>query len=409
MRRSTGSFSLRQLGPGLLFAGAAIGVSHLVQSTRAGADYGFGLVWALLLIHLIKYPFFQFGPRYAAITGESLLAGYGRLGKGVLIIYFLLSLASMFTIQTAVTVVTAGLASYIFDIHIGLAVWSIIIMVACAVLLFIGRYHLLDRLMKFIIIALTISTILALGFAFYDSEHTLILDQILPDDEIGIAFLIAFMGWMPAPLDISIWHSLWSLEKAKEGQLGPKTVIFDFNVGYAGTIIVGLCFIGLGALVMFGSGLSFDNNGSAFAKQFIEMYTSSLGHWALWIIGIAALTTMLSTTLTTLDASPRSMAKTIDLLAGKTYNNGYNFWLLLLIVGTACILLFLTSEMGTLVEIATVLSFLTAPFYAIANYLSITSSTIRKALRPKLPIRILSFIGILGLIAFSAWYLYSLY
>ena len=28
---------LKKLGPGLLFAGAAIGVSHLVQSTKAGA------------------------------------------------------------------------------------------------------------------------------------------------------------------------------------------------------------------------------------------------------------------------------------------------------------------------------------------------------------------------------------
>ncbi len=31
---------LKKLGPGLLFAGAAIGVSHLVQSTKAGADFG---------------------------------------------------------------------------------------------------------------------------------------------------------------------------------------------------------------------------------------------------------------------------------------------------------------------------------------------------------------------------------
>ena len=84
--------SLKKLGPGLLFAGAAIGVSHLVQSTRAGADYGFGLVWALLLIHLIKYPFFQYGPRYAAVTKESLLEGYLRLGKGALIVFFVINI-----------------------------------------------------------------------------------------------------------------------------------------------------------------------------------------------------------------------------------------------------------------------------------------------------------------------------
>ena len=48
----------KSLGPGLLFAGAAVGVSHLVQSTRAGADFGFGLLWVLLLATVFKYPFF---------------------------------------------------------------------------------------------------------------------------------------------------------------------------------------------------------------------------------------------------------------------------------------------------------------------------------------------------------------
>ena len=86
---------LKSLGPGLLFAGAAIGVSHLIQSTRAGADFGFGLLWALFLINCIKYPFFQFGPRYAQATGESLLDGYNKLGKGILIAYFILSFASI--------------------------------------------------------------------------------------------------------------------------------------------------------------------------------------------------------------------------------------------------------------------------------------------------------------------------
>ena len=80
---------ISKLGPGLLFAGAAIGVSHLVQSTRAGADFGFGLIWALILVNLFKYPFFQYGPRYAIVTGESLLDGYYKIGKFFLIAYFL--------------------------------------------------------------------------------------------------------------------------------------------------------------------------------------------------------------------------------------------------------------------------------------------------------------------------------
>ncbi len=73
---------LKSLGPGLLWAGAAIGVSHLVQSTRAGANYGFALVWALLLANLFKYPAFEFGPRYAR-PSVRWTANDNRLGREI--------------------------------------------------------------------------------------------------------------------------------------------------------------------------------------------------------------------------------------------------------------------------------------------------------------------------------------
>ena len=92
---------LKKLGPGLLFAGAAIGVSHLVQSTKSGADFGLGLIWALLIANLFKYPFFQYGPKYALATGESMLHGYKKLSRSILIVYFILTIATMFSIQTA--------------------------------------------------------------------------------------------------------------------------------------------------------------------------------------------------------------------------------------------------------------------------------------------------------------------
>ncbi len=37
-------------GPGLLFASTAIGVSHLIQSTRAGADFGLMIIGFVVLV-----------------------------------------------------------------------------------------------------------------------------------------------------------------------------------------------------------------------------------------------------------------------------------------------------------------------------------------------------------------------
>lgn len=408
--------TLKKLGPGLLFAGAAIGVSHLVQSTRAGADFGLGLLWALLLVNLFKYPFFQFGPRYASATGESLLEGYHKLGKGVLIAYFILSLTTMFTIQTAVTIVTAGLAHSLFgDISFlnfgfnsitSVELWTIIILVICLFVLFLGKYNTLDKLIKIIIITLTISTIIAVYCAFSQFNTVISLVQVLPENRIEIAFLIAFMGWMPAPLDISVWHSIWAIEKKKdESGFSPRTALLDFNIGYASAIVLGIAFLCLGYFVMYNSGETFSNKAAIFSNQLIDLYTTSLGSWSYIIIGIAAFTTMFSTTITTLDASPRAMSKSVELLSKKPSKKGYLLWILILTFGTITIFFAFASEMGLLIKIATILSFITAPFYAIINYKLISSKHTPKEWRPNLNLHILSWLGIIFLIGFSIWYL----
>ena len=396
----------KSLGPGLLFAGAAVGVSHLVQSTRAGADFGFGLLWALLIAAFFKYPFFQFGPRYAAATGETLLDGYKKLGKGVLVISYSISFITMFIIQAAVTIVTAGLAVSLFGFF-DMVTWSLLITILSITILLIGKYKLLDNLMKYVILLLTICTLIAVSVALIKNNQAFTFTQVFPKGAIEITFLIAFLGWMPAPLDVSIWQSIWSLEKDKATlkTTTTKQAIFDFNVGYVGTIFLAVCFVILGALVMYNSGESFSNKGDVFASQLIALYTQNLGKFTYIFISIAAFTTMFSTTITTLDASPRTMSKANDLLFSEKIKLGYWFWIILLGIGTYIILRYFRDNMGLMVKIATILSFLTAPFYAILNFILISGKHTPKKHQPSLYLKILSVCGIIFLIVFSGWFL----
>ena len=399
----------KSLGPGLLFAGAAVGVSHLVQSTRAGADFGFGLLWVLLLATIFKYPFFQFGPRYAAATGETLLDGYKKLGKGVLAISFAISFLTMFIIQAAVTIVTAGLAINIFGTF-DLFTWSVLITISSMIILLVGKYKLLDGLMKYVILLLTICTLFAVTAALLKNNQAFSFEQVIPKGTIEITFLIAFLGWMPTSLDISIWQSIWSVEKEKisHQKITPKQAIFDFNVGYIGTIFLAACFLILGALVMHNSEQSFSNKGGIFAGQLIELYTKNLGNFAYVFIAIAALTTMFSTTITALDASPRAMSKAKELLFPTKIKLNYWFWIVVLSLGTFIILKYFSDNMGLMVKIGTILSFLTAPFYAILNYILITGKHTPKEHRPSIYLKILSICGIIFLVGFSAWFLLNL-
>jgi len=406
---------LKSLGPGLLWAGAAIGVSHLVQSTRAGAIYGFQLVGIILLINLFKYPFFEFGPRYASSTGESLLHGYKRLGNWAMILYFILTLATMFTLQAAITVVTAGLFSSVFPDLFSTTWWAIIILIVGSAIVVFGRYSVLDKLIKFIIILLALSTIIAVISATGKGFHpNAVFTRNFNWEFTDIALLIAFAGWMPSAIDISVWHSFWSIAKTKEGKHIPsvKESLFDFNVGYIGTAVLSIGFLSLGALVMYGSGETFSNNGTIFAGQLINLFTSNLGSWAYAVIAIAALTTMSSTALTCLDAYPRVLKPATELIfpsLKKNEKDEWNWiswlWLIVLITGTMVIILFFLKGMSFLVDLATTLSFLTAPVLGYLNFKVVMGKNVSIEHQPKLWLKILSWVGLIVLTGLSVYYI----
>lgn len=404
---------LKALGPGLLWAGAAIGVSHLVQSTRAGASYGFALLWVVILANLFKYTAFEFGPRYAAAMGESLLEGYMRVGKWAMVIFLLMTFGTMFTIQAAVTIVTAALASKIFGLALSPLGWSMILLATCAVILTIGRYPLLDKLIKVIIIVLTISTIFAVAAAI--SHGPTMRDGFLPPQvwsAAGIAFMVALMGWMPGAIDVAVWHSLWTIERAKETGSAPslKDALFDFKVGYFGTAFLALGFVTLGALIMYGSGEQFASSGGAFASQFIQLYTSTLGNWSYLVVAIAAFTTMFSTTLTVADAFPRVLSRSTEIvlpsLAARVNGNGL-YWMTMgfIMTGSLIIIGLFMHGMTLLVDIATTLSFLTTPVLAYINFRAVTGDWMPDGTKPGPKLLLVNWISLIFLAGFAVFFL----
>ncbi len=413
---------LSRLGPGLLYAGAAVGVSHLVQSTRAGGMFGFDLIIAIVIIHLIKYPFFEFGPRYTAATGKNILHGYRRLGKWAVWVYLLMTLSTMFIIQAAVTVVTAGLVTNIFGLE-GLggyepqtvaAIISSGLLLLCFTLLVSGHYNLLDKLVKIIILVLSVTSIAAVITLLFDNpgHYGSGVVHFSFSDTTHLVFLVAFLGWMPAPMDISVWHSIWSESKNEnDGKMtSMKAALFDFRVGYFGTALLAICFLSLGALVMYGSGETFEPGGAAFAGQLLGMYQQTLGHWAYPIVAVAALTTMFSTTLTLLDAFPRTISTTFELLfperiVHRNNQTTYLVWLLITIAGTLLILFFFLTSMGEMVKIATVVAFVAAPVLAILNTLAMFDKAVPAEYRPGKGMLIWCFLGLLVLIGCSISYL----
>jgi Mn2+/Fe2+ NRAMP family transporter len=403
---------LRACGPGLLMAGAAIGVSHLVQATRAGADFGFQLVVIVLLINLLKYPFFEYGHRFAAATGGNLLEGYRRMGSGFLHAFLALAAISSVGSIAGVTFVTAGLALHFFGNIASPAVVSFAVMGVCVALLAGGHYRALQGTMKVIMAVLAAATVIAVAAALWHGP-------VAPPDFVGpspwtaasVPFMIALMGWMPAPIEISVFQSLWiqARDRAKGSRTTLEEARFDFNFGYALTIVLALFFLALGAMVMYGSGLTLQDSSGGFATQLIDVYRQVLGGWAGPVIAIAALTTMFSTTLTVIDGYPRALAEGSNILAPKLLGGPDRLYAFF--VGATCLaaLVLITSfaaSLTGLIDLVTTMAFLSAPVYGYLNYRLITSSHTPAALRPGPAMRALSWAGLVFFAGFSAYFVW---
>jgi len=380
---------LQALGPGIMYAGAAIGVSHLVQSTRAGAGFGFALVWAVVAVHLFKYPFFEYGHRYAAATGESLLAGYRRVGRGALVGFLLVAFGLSIPTAAVLTIVTAGLASQLVPVDLSPMTWGLILLSVCLVVLASGGFPLLDRIMK----------LMAADF-----EPPAVWDAA------GIAFLIALMGWMPTPVDASVWPSLWMHERARQTGHRPtlREALIDFKIGYWGSLIMALMFLSLGALVMFGSGETFPGSAHDFAARFVGMYTNALGAWSRPVIVAVAFATMLSTLLMVLDGYPRVLMEGARLAWPKANALGRApYWLCMvaMMVGALLIFVFVTSIMRPLVDVTTTVAFLSAPLFAWLNCKAIATRDVPPDAAPPKWLRVLSWAGVVFLTCFSILFL----
>ena len=396
----------KTFGPGLLWAAAAIGVSHLVQSTRAGGLGGFSLVWIVLLALVVKYPFFEYGPRYAAATGESLVEGYYRLGRWAVWVYLLITLSTAVVIQSAIVLFTSFLFAHVLGVNWAMPVMGATVIGGCALLLWIGRFRALDWTIKAVLLLLALSTAVAAAATLPRVPQADWTPWPMADASgaITFAFILALAGWMPSAIDISVWSSLWTL--AKDRASGVRATVgealLDFRIGYVGTGLIALAFLTLGATVMHAAGESFSPEGAAFSLQLVDLYANTLGGWSRPIILVAVVTTMFSTTLTVMDAFPRAIARSVHtLLEGvgdepRVEREIRGYWLTMagLAALTVLVFVYFVGNLTTMVDFATIVSFLTAPILGYLNLKVITSRYVPEGFQPSRPLRTFSWLGL---------------
>lgn len=384
-----------------MWASAAIVVSHLVQSTRAGALYGFGLAGLILLALILKYPFFDFAPRYAAATGQSLIEGYRRIGAWALCLYFVMTVATAVIHLVAIILFLSFLLQYALGIDWPLWVIGGSVYLGGTLLLTIGRYRGFDLAVKAIVAVLAVSTLAAAVIAAPRADLSTL--SLWPAAGLSLGFVLALVGFMPSPVDVSVMSSLWTL--AKDRATGVQTSVavarLDFLIGYVGTGILAFAFLLLGATLMYRSGQTFSAEGAAFSTQLVELYTTTLGAATRGLVLVAVITTILSTGLVIIDGYPRVMDRCVQNLLrdeepARDTPVARTYWVTLVVFGVLTVfgLSLFTTRLTPMIDFATIFSFATAPVLGYLNLRAVTSADVPEEARPGRPLLILAYVGL---------------
>jgi Mn2+/Fe2+ NRAMP family transporter len=417
------------IGPGILFAGTAIGVSHLVQATRAGAVYGLAMLLVLILVNALKYPAFRFAPHYVAVTGASLIDGYARRGRWVLVLYGLALLPTLATVVAAVAITLSGLAVATLGVDWPPALVGASLVGASVVSSLVGGFAWLDRLTKVFVAFLTLATLAAAVLAVPMIEWPGAA-LIPPVNAASLVFVVALAGYMPAGLDLSVMHSLWSVAKARQTGVHPTTreAAADFDIGFAASLVLAVCFLLMGAGVMHPAGVAPEPSAPAFAAQVIALYESTLGAWSGLLVGIAAILVLLTTLIAVTDGFPRVVAALVGKLleppGGDARPGGdamaapaarvaaplertaaYRIAMALIALGAVLLLLVFFGSFRAFIDTATTIGFLTSPVIALLNHLAVFGPDVTGADRPGRVLWAWSVVGIAAMTLFAVAYL----
>lgn len=361
---------LKALGPGILMASAAVGGSHIIASTQSGAIYGWQLAIIIILANLFKYPFFRFGVQYTLDTGNTLLSGYQQKGRVYLWIFFILNLFATVVNTAAVSLLSAVILSFVLPFSLPIPLLSISILTVTVAILLFGKYRLLDTFSKIVMLSLTVATVVAVMIAANKGA-------VAPADYVSespwqmgaLAFIVALMGWMPAPIEISAINSMWVVAKRRITSVSYKDGIWDFNVGYITTALLALVFLALGALVQYGSGETVQMVGGKYIAQFINMYAVTIGEWSRWLIAFIAFMCIFGTTITVVDGYSRTNVESLRLLLKRKESSVrmLNIAVILASLAGLCVIFFFNNALGPMLKFAMIASFISTPIFAYLN------------------------------------------
>ena len=326
---------LKLIGPGMILAASIVGSGELIATTTLGAQEGYRLLWLIVLSCLIKAIVQAELGRYTIATGEPSLESFNRFpgprfkvgwavwGWAVMVFITLLQVGAMFG--------GVALVMNILIPALSVRAWVGIFLVLTLLLLLGGGYQRIERLAVVKVGLFTLLTLLAAVLLTRRPEYFSwsAVGQGFHFDlpSQGLATAVAVFGVTGVGTNELAMYPYWCVEKGYARYTGPRDGSADWARRARGWIrvmhvdilasmviytVATIAFYLLGAGIL--HGMKLVPRGTDMIVVLSEIYTETLGPWALYVFYAGAVVTLYGTIFAATAAHSRIYADMARLL-----------------------------------------------------------------------------------------------
>ena len=285
---------IKSMGPGIVVALTWLGAGDLVDSAVAGANYGYSLMWAILIALFVRFIFVSTIAKYQLCNQhrESILSGFKRIHP--FLPYIIIIIAIFFGhFYCSYMIKGLGKASYNLTGIFSAFMWSIIWVVFSAILIFKGKYKRIEFIFYIFLFVLTTSLI-AVSIMSNPNPNKIISGIFLfdiPQKNGSFAALLVIISLIGA-IGGSIANLLYPYFIQQKGWNNfkyRKVQIYELALGTVVLVIINLAIWTIGAELLYPKGLTISN-----LDDLANILTISIGKLGVPIFYMGVLATLFS-------------------------------------------------------------------------------------------------------------------
>lgn len=390
---------IKIIGPGFIWAAAAIGSGELIIASKVGADYGLVFVWALWLGIWLKYWIQKGILDVTILTGKPIVElwhanAYGRASSWYWLLFFILTATGVAGLLGLSASIMSALIPFI-----SVDMWAITLTVILIAIAYFQKYGSFEKTM------LLFCAVLAVGVTATASISHPSLSELfawgIPTTTAAALVFLSLLGWgAGSGPDLMLPYSWWVTEKGYQNlplnSMSGKSLAehtdansvvqvrswlnlakWDTAFGYIAAGLVATVFMAAGTEILAPRGIHVE--GMSALSNLAVIFTETFGGWSFYLFMIPAFAAIYSTALGVFDGGRISIAHIIRMLLRKptvaSRDIRGNTWyrVTLILFSLVPLVLFLgIKQPVALVITAAVISAVSMPLLAFQVYRSLT-------------------------------------